>query len=124
MKSTNVKFFKPEDFKYISKELCEDAANCANAKLEREGEVVYNFQDSLEYGWFKEHKFNNTHKALVINIEPVVKCDHAKEKVKRTIDYSYNNTSYKESWHCECGVEVSPTAFEERKPEKTKSVFE
>lgn len=88
-------FFKPEDFsKYASTEktipygFCKAMTELCNAKLEKEGEVAYGCNYDNEKGWaFNiEKKFpETTHKALLINIEPISKCEHPLNKCRVVI---------------------------------------
>ena len=109
-----MKFFKPEDFQVALGEygMGLQAANLANAKLEREGKVVYQYnkgpwsQTSLEsFTGIKEQD----HRALLINIEPIEKCTHPKEKVNEIYDGGYPIGEFQ----CECGAKVKPKEFEE-----------
>lgn len=67
-----MKFFKPEDFQDIdSKNDREEAAESANAKLEREGKVVYS-KDPFEKSTWTHTLYNHSNtKALLINIEKI-----------------------------------------------------
>ncbi len=112
-----VGFFKPEDFMVDLLTYKEDIsvsqiiANIANAKLEREGKVVYKEKDPVnvwcEVTW---PALNHAYKALLINIEPIEKCTHPKEKVHRKWDLSSQMPIF---WHeCDCGAKVQPKEFE------------
>jgi len=71
--------FKPSDFAGSGHEpFAQYAADEANAKLEREGKVVYSEKDENDVHWpFHQVDFQgSTHKALLINIEPIEKCMH------------------------------------------------
>ncbi len=47
----------------------------------------------------------DTHQALLIKIEPIAKCEHPDEKIKRICaDYGY-------SYVCECGQKLEPTGW-------------
>lgn len=150
-------FFKPEDFPDTGAYSIE-AANRANAKLEREGEVV-----EVKLGFVGQVyncpaiESSSKARALLINVEPIEKkqnlasnivntvlkyfdinpnspifeqalanvekqlsnqntCNHPKEKVRRHIEYTKENTpgiTYRESYECECGAIVKPNGFEE-----------
>lgn len=117
-----MKFFKPEDFKYDSFVFGETnyinieyASNRANEKLEREARVVYGvIESTFNYlvtkealGFGTSPLKLSTHKALLINIEPIEDCKHPKEKVciKRNL---VSHTSW---YECSCGVEVEPTTY-------------
>lgn len=118
--------FKPEDFytTYAETPLTREeqcfVANLANAKLEREGKVVYGKYKNDSH-WeiiFSDCvATSDTHKALIINIEKIEKCKHPAEylfleafvvdgiRVPRLGVYT-----------CEkCGAKVKPTVFEEVK---------
>lgn len=70
-------FFKPEDFTPIPGHVS-DISAIANAKLEREGLVVYG--NTKYKAWSSERESGvapfDTHKALLINILPMEKCNH------------------------------------------------
>lgn len=111
-------FFKPEDFdiqqgKVYTTE-SHRSAEVANAKLEREGKVVYFLnQPDMEWMTYSAHKKflpSAKYKALLINIEPIEKCKHSIEKIRRICNPN-DYTEYK----CECGANVKPTSFEEVK---------
>jgi len=78
-----MKFFKSEDFdsstlfdtlpKYIRE------AAIANAKLEREGKVVFgklNISNKMDEFGERNLDKTDTHQALLINIKPIEKCKH------------------------------------------------
>lgn len=72
----NMNFFKPEDFFELRSvpSYTSDMAKIANAKLEREGVVVYGAQypiESKEWNYQPRQAKGHTHKALLINIEPI-----------------------------------------------------
>lgn len=48
--------------------------------------------------------FESDLKGLLINIEPIEKCEHPINKI-------YHDSM--EGWQCECGVKVKPVSFEE-----------
>jgi hypothetical protein len=105
-----MKFFKPEDFAgsgYDPEFFPEYATNVANAKLEREGRVVY----SKRHGniWELGQHEDDTVKALLINIEPIEKCTHPRDKVIQEDLYSGALTN---RFKCECGAKVKPKSFE------------
>ncbi len=118
-----LKFFKPEDFTkdlhpatnmYGFSITPEVAADLANNKLEREGKIVYGTEPedketySALYGESKNR--HSTHKALLINIENIERCQHLIEDVVILHDYdSYAASTYK----CKCGVKLRPTKFEQ-----------
>lgn len=104
-----MKFFKPEDFlpgndfykitwdDVVRKQL----ADRANAKLEREGKVVFGIPGADL--WEEALYSSSTHTAVLINIEPIEKCTHPAEKVvQTTIDFQ-----------CPCGAKLKPKTFEE-----------
>lgn len=115
-------FFKPKDFElvkiYPHEEALISIANLANAKLERKGKVVY-ASDLSVVEWYSETpEFKPTHKALLINIEPIEKCKHPAEKVKSKSEAIYGafigQLIKLDSWYeCECGAKVKPKEFEE-----------
>lgn len=100
---------------YISwQEVAELAADLANAKLEREGKVVYgknttDIEGNFLYSWTSnKYEHLNSHKALLINIEPIEQCAHPVEKVK-CIGIAGVHTAIME---CECGARVRVAKFE------------
>lgn len=109
-----MKFFKPEDFDGITHEWenrkfirVEYAVDICNAKLEREGRVVYLTQTNQPTNNMLEKQYDwHTHKALLINIEPLEKCRHPKEKVTKRINWEG-------IYECECGQRLKPASFEE-----------
>lgn len=124
-----MKFFKPEDFNYdnpIGIYSYEKMAELANAKLEREGKVMRNTSingDVFNQGWSTARTYGDTHQALLINIEPIEKCTHPKEKVSAILtkeafskEFGVLLPVYKsEHYKCECGAVVEPKGFEEVK---------
>lgn len=76
-----MKFFKPEDFSPgfgTWNGSREEAAEWANKKLEKEGQKVDGFitRNGFPHIEFSTGYSNTTHKALLINIEPIEVCDH------------------------------------------------
>ncbi len=53
----------------------------------------------------------DTHRALLINIEPIVKCEHPIEKV----NFKQFGTFSTDYYQCECGARMKPKQFEEIK---------
>lgn len=108
-----MKFFKPDDFDFDTLEQC---ANFANAKLEREGKTVYTDHITDPF-WSDENDKYETHKALLINIEPIEKCEHPKNKIiRRRVDFSViNQVATNIIYECECGARVEPESFKECK---------
>ena len=110
-------FFKAEDFIFDNYEInLKKIADVANAKLEREGKVLYGTIPKISNG--RSPEFDGpfqitdndhvTHKALLINIEPIEKCKHEKEKIKEQ-----RGLPFYPEFKCECGAKVKPTSFEE-----------
>ena len=120
------KFFTPEDFRneimpngWIS---CNDATKCANAKLEREGIKAWIYKSKIgeilnitSIEGYRSDLYADS--ALLINIEPIEKCKHPKEKVKLSQIFTIrNNTQHggpMEEYKCECGARVQPASFED-----------
>lgn len=105
-----MKFFKPEDFErqchpemgnVLDTWQLALATTLANAKLERDAKVVY---CALKDTWFsskEQCQSHETHKALLINIEPIAPCTH---EVR-----SYGP----DKWLCaRCKVLMRPTQWE------------
>lgn len=117
------KFFKPEDFLTLlthhSSINTEDfAATIANEKLEREGVVVYDCGNGLTtYDENYDPRYKPAYRALLINIQPIERCKHPKEKVQIDKVISQGITLYGDilMFFCECGVRVEPNSFEEVK---------
>lgn len=124
-----VDFFKPEDFKDVRDPFIKtQVSHIANDKLACEGKVVQGISgsiwgeiDQIDGEGFKQIDFNrkpSTHQALLINIKPIVKCEHPKERVALRSHVSAGDAGHKllSSEHrCECGAKVQPTSFEEIK---------
>lgn len=136
-----IDFFKPEDFdkphpsgnRGLSVEYIEKywhyfvlAADFANAKLEREGKVVYSGFSDNEWtltpliGGKSGREDISQQRALLIDIKPVKKCEHPISKchlISAGSDQSEGpyRIEYKTAYSCECGAKVKPTAFEEVK---------
>lgn len=105
-------FFKPEDFSPFENHERALADFC-NAKLAREGQVVW--QSDFGKIWLdrEDHTARPINKALLIRIEKIETCKHEKEKIK---EIPAPKWSTRISWHvCECGANVKPTSFEEVK---------
>lgn len=99
-----MKFFTAEDFfPYFSlhpnTNMTGAMAKLANAKLEKEARVVYRPEDATEV-WIDNEKDKPTHRALLINIEIIAKCEH-----KNTVIKSHMFGLYV----CECGAELRKT---------------
>lgn len=122
-----MKFFMAEDFRFSEKNLngtmnlepAERMAHIANAKLLREAKVVYGSYNSVDShgNWTSDvNKTIDTHKALLINVEPIEKCEHPINKCYWTGTY-IKSTLEKNTplFKCECGNEVTPAKFEEVK---------
>lgn len=109
-------FFKPEDFPIEFGQHDQSlAAHAANVKLQEEGRVFYSYgsQDL----WYSENEAANETKSQVdsvkgvlINIEPLEKCDHPVEKVE---SYSFCHDPKSKYFKCECGSVVRPQKFYE-----------
>jgi hypothetical protein len=87
------------------------ATTLANAKLEREGKVVYRPEDATEV-WIDNEKDSPTHKALLINIQEIKPCDH-KNTTKTEVPHGYDSV-----YRCSCGArlkEKTITTYEEIK---------
>lgn len=115
-----MKFFKPDDFILLNKSLCPNAsvrimlAECANAKLEKDGRVVYGnfYKGKFATGWCSAESDKwKIEKAILVNIESISEpCTHPKEKLS-TVSYSYPSAN--NHFICECGAKLEPIAFEE-----------
>lgn len=106
-------FFKPSDFN-ISSDVCisfdKQAANFANAKLEREAVKVYTNGNQSCFTLRKE--IADDHQAFVINIQPIKECEH--KKVER-IGYEYCPITGKtqfDIYECQdCNKQLEPTGW-------------
>lgn len=97
-----------------TKEIC---AQLANAKLEKyikeHGKVAWCYDgsdlDTGNYLWWTYDKDPGIkkYKAILINIEPIQKCDHPKEKV------DCESECGTPVYICECGAKVYPKLFSE-----------
>lgn len=96
-----------------TKEIC---AQLANAKLEKyikeHGRVVYGCSKGTNLWNDNPRDVNMTgqiitfpFKAVIINIEPIQKCDHSKGKV------CYIKNVVSSYFECECGAKVEPVSF-------------
>lgn len=102
-----IDFFKPSDFGTNLYIQIKDAVAISNSKLEREGRVVYGAETEYSLPWSHINLQGTKYQALLIGIQPIIKCDHPKEKV--------HYTPY-ESFHlCKCGAKVEPSSFMEVK---------
>lgn len=132
--------FKPDDFndqeyfliegigapkadlkKCITEVIAQTAQQIFDEWLAKEGKVVYGKWSIRDMdGKFLYEQWNTgispdlgptSHKAILINIEPIEKCNHPKEKVH----WKFYKESYYEQrhteWHCECGARVQPESF-------------
>lgn len=125
MKDMSIEFFKPDDFQYESEGRLRSimAADIANAKLEKEGCLIYCDKEGGRANW-SLNKTGAKYKALIINIEPIEKCDHPKDKInvlvnlqKRDINASFFSNPYSEiSLSCQCGANLDfPSNLQEIK---------
>jgi hypothetical protein len=110
-----MKFFKPEDFNLgadVGFVEVTSAALMANAKLERKGEKC--FGSVISGGWQQDEddRYHQTHKALLINIEPIVKCEHPVEKIKKASPHYLDGHLAHYYFFCDCGAKVKPKSFE------------
>lgn len=125
-----MKFFKPEDFEgrhhvdagvsgyVIGDGTAKVCADLANAKLEREGKVVYSTTNDP---WWKPFGFNNQpdNKALLIAIEPIEVCSHPAERIFQQ-NYAVTGGEgfqpglnvTRAAYLCACGARVKPAKFE------------
>lgn len=111
------KFFKPEDFE-MQKFSPEQISDFANRKLELSGKVVYDCGNGLlTHTENYDTIYKPIYKAILINIEPIEKCTHPKEKVQTDRVISHDPTLYSNflTFFCECGVRVKPDSFKEVK---------
>lgn len=129
-------FFKRDDFLLMCKEeagtypvyTATDAviggmalkiAKYANDKLERESEIAYGRMEFKTFAIAEKPGPQSTHKALLINIEPIEKCKHGNLVDAETSYWDKGEEKTLASFHwiftCECGAKVKPTVFEEIK---------
>lgn len=105
------RFFKPEEFATCADhpEISEKNCDYANAKLEREGKIV--FAPTTGSAWLSHGQYNQVkYKALLINIEPIEKCKHSSDKIRHSQKHLSTPV-----YTCECGAKVTPKEFEEVK---------
>ncbi len=128
-----MKFFETSDFEFFYEDRLEPvmARDLANAKLKRDGVVIYgNLRGDGTLSCGKP--FANTHKALLINIEPIEESVNYQElyedlKTKweeynktldacthpaKNISIVHNLKTSVSYYECSCGVEVKPKTFE------------
>jgi len=115
MGSSVTDFFTPEDFHRgpLSIGSSKIAAELANIKLSKQ-RVVYANEHCAgleEAAWWplstydREHGHNTTHRALLVNIQPV-ECAH--DAVKGIINYG----EYKDEYTCvDCNAKLKPTGW-------------
>lgn len=119
--------FEPSDFLrlYERRPINEFASELANAKLQewiKDAKVVYRQPGFGGHSWQENlhDASNRTHKALLINIEPIEKCKHEASNIVAFDHYAINGTyrgpmrdksgiTYK---CCSCGARVTPSGFE------------
>lgn len=122
-------FFEPEDFEEFTRAMAfsdirvmgADIADAANAKINHYGKVIHGRYDGENFYYpHAKPSIVDTHKALLIAIEPIEKCKHPEEKIRIQIREGYNLTTgsklplfIDECYLCECGATVKPTQFEE-----------
>lgn len=84
-------------------------AEKANAKLEREGKIVWAYDISKGHLWWTDPQDDGikNYKALLIGIEKIEVCKHPAEKVS-WINFQGSHHGY----GCECGAKVKPSSFE------------
>lgn len=123
----SIEFFKPSDFeKYLTDAYTQQlSADLANEKLEKEAKPVFGSPNGKSTTYVAGQIWNtyndvtqrNTHKALLINIEPLEICTHPKEKVKHHLGKGINGPfePFRQYFECDCGVIVKPIAFKEIK---------
>lgn len=102
-------FFNADDFNFNFLAEREVAAEKANAKLQREGVVVYGDPDDLWSKVLNDGGSKDTHRALLINIEEIEKkpCEHEPQAELLSIrDGKIFETRYKCS---KCGVRLKAT---------------
>lgn len=131
--------FKPEDFwtktmiqEYMGSDVSGKTVYCFQAAIDAQqifdawikenGKVVYGWFDGDGACRFSEleiigsDKGEATHKATLVNIEPIEKCTHPKEKISRYLPWTYNHTMpLYILYECKCGARVQPKGFEEIK---------
>jgi len=106
-----MKLFKAEDFAPLDTQ--EDHARNANALLEKNCRIVYGNNSDSSNAWSEiQYSDSDTHQAILINIQPIQKCIHSKEKVDYIGPNLYDRGSG-DYFLCECGMKVSPIGFEE-----------
>lgn len=92
----------------------------ANKIIEQEAKVVYSRKDSSDPNDYRSWVINNnssgnTHKALLVCIEPIVKCDHPPEKVVLHETSDPAGEFWNKQFVCSCGAKVRPNSFTEIK---------
>lgn len=105
-----MKFFEPEDFYTKGEDDTRrtplEACEIANAKLEQKGRIVIG---SPETNWDEGGNKIETHKALLINIEPIEKCKHPRSKVWLTDEVIRSDlypNAKRTVWKCDCSAKV------------------
>lgn len=108
-------FFTPKDFHEIAS--AHDGrliSDIANVKLAKHGVLVFG---SNAVGWTISRNTYDRQKAILINIEPIQKCEHPKDEVTRLDFYDHGPSKdiYQTSYKCQCGATVYPNSFSEEK---------
>lgn len=123
--------FNHEDFISVSGNFSinKESARVAQEKLDEwikeNGKVVYgcrsqeewhsSIQDERIYSVISSNFKNSHYKAILINIEPLEKCKHPREKVRLMDSAAYVGGDLIYGFMCECGSKVKPKEFEELK---------
>lgn len=118
-----MKFFEASDFtdQNILKECIrlnwhpEEIARMCNAKLKKDARVVYAYKQADSVfnsfsAWSDRYPAGQTHRALLIAIEPIVKCDH------KDVEPAVWSLGHPD-WYmmCKCGAKVKPNSYTEIK---------
>jgi len=105
----NMKFFRVSDFDDVWQRGAEYCAKIANTRLEVGGIQV---KGNTTYGWATNEAKWATHKALVVNIEPIETCKHP---LSEHAHKRYSGGLLTEVI-CRCGQRLTvTTTFEEMK---------
>lgn len=101
------KLFNREDFRSVSygpktqEQLAEIAQSILNEALDKATVVYSNNRKGKDFLWCKHKLTNDTHKALLIQVEPIKECEHIRKDL--TDDMKF--------WCRDCGKELIPTGF-------------
>lgn len=114
--------FDPDDFAMSKLQNSSRSAIAARAQglhdqfvadLMKEAKVVYgSLPKGNVPGWYGIESVDCTHKALLINIEPLKPCEHEPHMTSISGFFNDDPRPAQYDWKCsKCGVEIQPTGW-------------